>query len=80
MWGLLALELKFISLKLEPVLILLRKSGISCMAALNVITLFSAFIDPTCSLLETKEMPEATTIQTELQQLAESWIHRAQHP
>lgn len=73
MWGLLALELKFISLELEPVLILLRKSGISCMATLNVITLFSVFIDPTSSLLETKEMPGATTVEKELQQLAESW-------
>lgn len=67
------MELKFVSLKLEPVLILLRKSGISCMATLNVITLFSVFIDPTCSLLETKEMPGAATIQKELQQLTESW-------
>lgn len=73
MWGLLALELKFISLKLEPVLILLRKSGISSMMTLNGITLVFLFIDPTCSLLETEEMPGATTIQKELQQLTECW-------
>lgn len=42
------------------------------MATLNVIPLFSVFIDPTCSLLETKEMPGAITIQKELQQLTES--------
>lgn len=43
------------------------------MATLNVITLFSVFIDPTSSLLESKEMPGATTLQKELQQLAEFW-------
>lgn len=72
MWGLLALELKFISLKLEPVILLLRKSGISRMETLNVIPLFSVFIDLTSSLLETEEMPGAMTIQKELQQLMES--------
>lgn len=61
-----ALELKFISLKLETVLVLLRKSGISCMVTLNVVTLFSIFIDPTCILLKTKEIPEANPVQKEL--------------
>lgn len=56
MLGLLALELKFISLKLETLLMLLRKSGISCMATLRVVTQFSIFIDPTCSLSNTKEI------------------------
>lgn len=63
MLGLLALELKVISLKLETVLMLLRKSGISCMVTLNVVTLFSIFIDPTHSLLKTKEIPEANPVQ-----------------
>lgn len=67
MLGLLALQLKFISLKLETVLMLLRKSGISCMAILNVVTLFSIFIDPIHSLLKTKEIPEANPVQKELQ-------------
>lgn len=87
MWGLLALELKFISLKLEPVIILVRKSGISCMATLNVIPLFSVFIDPTCSLLETKEMPGAMTIQKgkmeesrrNCSSLLNPRVHQAQH-
>ena len=67
MLGLLALELKFISLKLETVLMLLRKAGVSCTETLNVVTLFSIFIDPTRSLLKTKEIPEAKPVQKELQ-------------
>lgn len=43
------------------------------MATLNIFTLFSVSIDPTSSLLGTKEMPGAATIQEELQQLTESW-------
>ena len=46
---------------------LLRKSGISCIVTLNVVTLLSIFIDPTCSQLKTKEIPEANPIQKELQ-------------
>lgn len=67
MLGLLALELKFISLELETVLLLLSKSGISCMVTLNVVTLFSIFIDPIHSLLKTKEIPETNPVQKELQ-------------